>query len=60
MTILGDGRSSLLYAGSLLMVVLAGLVLHQMPAYVANLLTLWFFLSLPLGSAIGHCTLHEQ
>lgn len=60
MSILGDGRTGLLYAGSLLMVAVAGVLLHHLPTYIANMLTLWFFLSFPLGSAIGHCTLNER
>jgi hypothetical protein len=60
MTILRDGRSGLLYTGSLLLIALAGYALHAVPSHVATPLTLWFFLSFPLGSAIGHCTLSDR
>ena len=55
-----DSRASALGAGSLLMVILAGLMFRVLPVGLANFLTIWTILSLPLGIAIGHCARDED
>ncbi len=55
-----DGRASALGAGSLLMVILAGLMFRVLPVQLADFLTVWTILSLPLGIAIGHCVRDED
>jgi len=48
----------------LAMVVIAGcgisLLPHGLIVQAVNLLTIWLYLSIPIGIAVGHCALSES
>jgi hypothetical protein len=60
---MSSGESDLAFTallGLLIAVLVVGLLSYAAPDRIAMILTLWALASLPLGIAIGHCTLSEN
>ena len=57
---MGDLRTGLFCTGLLLMIVAAACTIQVLPAQLAHVLIFWAVLSLPLGIAVGHCTLNDD
>ena len=60
---MSSGESDLAFIALLglsIAVLVVGILSYAAPDKIAMILTLWALASLPLGIAIGHCTLSEN